>query len=156
MLGVSAVGLATVAHLLGGGHAEPVFIALLIAAATLSSHAWLTKERGLLAITAAVVAAQFAVHLTLAGGHSHQLSVGMLLTHAGAALLLGVFLRVGEARIHAAARRRWLRLLVAVRVALAGVPQPLAASPLPASEPLVLTSLWIEHTEPGRGPPAAL
>ncbi len=128
---------------------------LLVIAAVLAARTWLSKERGLLAITAAVVIVQGAAHLGLSVGHPHPMSAAMVLTHAGAAVLLGVFLRLGEARVYAAARRRLLWLLVAMRLLAAGLPPRLAVTPavVPAGDPL--TSVWIPAPDHRRGPPVA-
>lgn len=149
----SSVGLATGAHFLGGGHADPVFLLLLLVAAGVGAYHWTRSERGLLAIVTAVLVVQGAVHLTLGLGHSHA-GGGMLGAHLAAALLLALFLRSGEARLYAAARRRYLQWLVALRLALAGEPaQPVAARPIwtiPA-----LRDVWTPGGVAGRGPPAA-
>lgn len=154
VLGVASVGLAAGGHIVAGGHVEPVFAGLLVIAAVLSSHAWLHRERGLLAITVAVVAVQIGVHLGLAVGHDHRAGTTMLVAHAGAALLLALFLRSGEARLHAAARRRYLRLLIAAHLLLAGVPRA-----LPQARTLVgktpMRSLWVPAPGLRRGPPVA-
>ena len=132
VLGTTSVGLATAGHIAAGGHVEPLFAGLLIVAAVLAAHAWLRHERGLIAITAAVLTVQATVHLGLTVGHEHTPSTTMLAAHAVMALALAVFLRFGEARLHAAARRRYIRWLVAVRLLIAGLPQALPTStPLP-------------------------
>jgi hypothetical protein len=77
----------------------------------------------------------------------------MMGAHAVAAVMLAVFLRLGEARLHAAARRRLLRWVVALRLALAGRP-----GVLPRTRPVwftvVLQSMWVPCVPEGRGPPA--
>jgi hypothetical protein len=156
VLGGTSVGLAAGGHVLGGGHAEPVFIGLLVVAATLFGHAWLSRERGLLAIICAVVGVQAGVHVGLTVGHDHHMSTAMLLTHAGAAVLLGALLRAGEARIHAALRRRALRLMVAVRLLAAGLPAPLPMTAVPMPQPLLANSVWNPAPASRRGPPATL
>jgi hypothetical protein len=148
------VGLATAGHIGAGGHVEPVFAGLLVMAAVLAGHGWLRRERGLLAITAAVLIVQVTVHLGLTVGHDHAASTTMLAAHTGMALLLAFFLRFGEARLHAAARRRYARWLVAVRLLIAGLPQSLPTSialPLPQR----LETLWTPTAWPLRGPPAS-
>lgn len=155
MLAVSSVGLAAGGHLLGGGHVEPLFLLLLLAAATLTGHTWLSKERGMLAIAGAVVTVQVGVHLGLTLGHDHALSAAMVLTHAGAALLLAVFLRTGEARIYAAARRRLLNLLVAMRLLTAGLPQYLPMSLARWEGPCCSLTPWTPAPGQRRGPPVA-
>lgn len=155
MLAGAAVGLSVTGHVLGGGHVEPVLIGLLLGAVLLGSHAWLRKERGLLGIVGVVVGVQIATHLMLTLGHSHRPTVAMFLTHAGAAIVLAVFLRVGEARLHAAARRRLTWLLVATRIADAASPRLLPAGAVISYEPLALTSLTTARANPRRGPPTA-
>ena len=152
MLAVSSVGLAAGGHLLGGGHVEPLFLLLLLAAATLTGHTWLSKERGMLAIAGAVVTVQIGVHLGLTLGHAHALSTSMVLAHAGAALLLAVFLRTGEARIYAAARRRLLNLLVAMRLLTAGLPQYLPMSLARWEGPSCSLTPWTPAPGQRRGP----
>lgn len=154
MLAVSSVGLAAGGHLVGGGQVEPVFLGLLVAAATVAAHAWLSRERGLLAIAATVIGLQVGVHLGLTVGHAHSVGPAMILTHAAAALLLAVLLRAGEARIYAAARRRVLRLLVALRVMAAGLPRPLATSEVRWEVACNLPSVWTPAPGLRRGPPA--
>lgn len=122
VLGGSAVALSAGGHLAGGGHAEPVLLALLTGVAALGAYGWLRKERGLFALLLAVAIVQVGAHVVLTAGHAHAGSTAMTLAHLGAALLLAVLLRHGESRIFAAARRRYLQWLVAVRSALAGLP----------------------------------
>ena len=147
------MGLATAGHLAGGGHLEPVFAALLVAAAVLAGHGWLRRERGLLAITTAVLTVQVVVHFGLTVGHDHSASTTMLAAHAGMALLLAAFLRFGEARLHAAARRRYARWLVAVRLLIADLPHTLPNTRTfhPTAR---LHTLWTPTPGPMRGPPA--
>jgi hypothetical protein len=150
----SSVGLALLAHLLGGGHADPALLMLLVAAGTAGAHHWTARERGLLAIVAAVLLTQVVVHATLGLGHGHTAGMAMTAAHGAAAVLLAVFLRLGEARLHAAARRRYLQWSVTVRLALAGRPRPL---PLPARlvwRTRALRSVWTPRVPAGRGPPA--
>lgn len=153
VLAGSSVGLAAGAHFAAGGQAEPAFLILLLAAATAAGYHWSKRERGLLAIVTAVLVVQAAVHLTLGLGHSHA-GGSMLVSHLAAALLLAGFLRFGEARVHAAARRRYVRWLVAVRLALAKAPvRPVWIAPLPATVEQ-FRQIWIEGPAAGRGPPA--
>lgn len=152
-LGVTSVGLAAGGHIAAGGHVEPVFAGLLVVAAVLASHGWLRRERGLVAITAAVGTVQIAVHLGLTVGHSHNAGPMMIGAHAAMALVLAAFLRSGEARIHAAARRRYLAWLVAVRLLIADLPRPLPSAR--RIEPVQgLHTLWTPTPGPMRGPPA--
>ena len=146
----SSVGLAAGAHFLAGGHADPVFLALLLATATVASYHWTKRERNLLTIVAAVLAVQAVVHVTL--GHAHS-GRSMLGAHVAAALLLALFLRIGEARLHAAARRRYLRWIVALRLALAGTLERPAVTRGLLGEISQLRDVWIDGTAAGRGPP---
>lgn len=155
MLAVSSVGLAAAGHVLGAGHADPAFIGLLLAATTAAGYHWSGRERSLPAILAAVVAVQLVAHILLSVGHEHVAGTPMLAGHAGAAVVLALFLRCGEARLHAAARRRYLQWLVTVRLALAGLP---SLRPIPrrvVAQVPVLSSLWILRCPAGRGPPCA-
>jgi hypothetical protein len=155
VLGGSSVGLATVGHLVGGGHLEPAFLGLLTAAMALASYGWLRRERGLLAITAAVAGIQVVSHAAFSVGHVHPMSAAMVAGHATAAVVLAVFLRWGEARTFAVARRRYLQWATAVRCALAGL------SPMPqwrrsyAGVVHVARSGAIHRTLNGRDPPVA-
>lgn len=139
----------------GGGHVEPVLLALLVAMAALAGYGWLRTERGLLGIVAAVTVMQGATHLILGAAHTHGSSWAMLAGHLVAGVLLAILLRSGESRIFAAARRRYLQWQVAVRSALAGLSAPRTAhyQLIAASSPS-LTS-WFDSGAQGRGPPAA-
>ncbi len=153
LLGSSAVGLAVAGHVVGGGHVEPVFAALLLCAVSLGSYGWLKRERGLLTITTVVVALQLLAHVAISAGHPHPVSGAMVAGHAAAAVVLAGFLRWGESRVYAAARGRYLQWLIAVRCALAGVPRPpVWRRPVVAQAP-VLVENWIHSVWRGRGPP---
>ncbi len=140
-------------HVVGGGHTEPVLLGLLTVMTVLAAYGWLRSERGVLAILAAVAVVQVGAHVVLSAGHAHAGSTAMTLAHLGTGLLLAVLLRHGESRIFAAARRRYLRWLVAVRLALAGLP---ARSP--RSAVVVVTAggasmTGIHRNTLGRAPP---
>lgn len=155
VLGGSSVVLATAGHIVGGGHLEPVLVGLLFGVTGLSAFGWLRRERGLLAITGAVAVLQILAHLAFSVGHPHGLSPSMLAGHAAAALLLAVFLRSGEARAYAVARRRYLQWATAVRCAIAGLsPTPRWHMNLVPGE-AVAVSTWIHRVGSGRGPPVA-
>lgn len=155
MLGATSIALSGLGHLTGGGHFDPVLIALLTAGAALASYGWLRRERGLLAVVGAVLAIQIVSHVVMSVGHAVMPSPAMVLTHLGSAVLLAVFLRTGEARIFAAARRRYLYFLVALRLAAAGR----SAGPVPhrPAAPTVreLVSLWLPRAAGERGPPVS-
>ena len=154
-LGGTAVSLAVLGHVTGGGVVEPISILLMVAAASVAAYAWLRSERGLIAITGAVVIVQVVGHVLLSLGHQGPSAPGMTLAHAGAAILLAFFLRWGEARIFAAARRSCLRLLIAARLRVAGTPN------LPPNRATIGTvfrrghSVWLGTGTGRRGPPAA-
>ena len=155
VLGSSAVGLAVGGHLLGGGHVEPVFAALLLCAVSLGSYGWLKRERGLVAITSAVGALQLLTHLAFSAGHAHAVDGVMVGGHAAAAVLLAGFLRWGESRVYSASRRRYLEWLTAVRCAFSGVSAaPARRRPVVVAAP-VLCENWIRSAWRGRGPPVA-
>lgn len=155
LLGASSIALGAGGHALGGGHIEPVFLMLLTAAASLAAYAWLRTERGMIAILTAVIAVQVVSHLTMSMGHAHVTSDMMLMSHAIAAVVLAGFLRFGEARVFARARRRYLRWLVAVRLALAGVRLPRVELAQTSHEPNATVSVWLLRAVEGRAPPVA-
>ena len=152
-LGAASSGLALAGHLSGGGHAEPVSAALLAAGACLAAYGWLARERGLTAILTAVVAVQAGGHLLFSVGHPHAADSRILLGHLVSAVVLAAFLRWGEARVFAAARRRYLQWAVAVRCAMAGLPGAPAWQPVPVPA-LAHAGAGRRGTRPpGRGPP---
>jgi hypothetical protein len=155
VLGGSAVALSAAGHIAGGGHAEPVLLLLLGALAALGAYGWLRTERGLVSIVGAVAVVQLAAHLVLSAGHAHAGSSAMLGAHAVAGLLLAALLRRGEARIFAAARRRYLQWRVAVRTALAGLPTLLAVPQPPVVGRTPDLTRWIHSAVHGRAPPVA-
>lgn len=130
-------------------------MALLAAGACAASYGWLRKERGLVAIWAAVVAVQAAGHLLASVGHAHAPDARMLTGHLVAAAVLAGFLRWGEARVFAAARGRYLAWSVAVRSALAGLPVPPAWRPVPVAISPAPHGRTLSWTVRGRGPPRA-
>lgn len=150
----TSVLLATAGHTLAGGHVDPILTLLLTGTAALAAYGWLRRERGLAAIICAVVAVQVTCHAVLSVGHTGAHNPAMLLTHAGAAILLAVFLRTGEARVYAAARRRYLQWVVAVRSALAGVRVPVARPAAVTATAVSLRDVWTPGVVAGRGPPA--
>jgi hypothetical protein len=152
----SSVGLAGTGHAFGGGHVDVVFLALVVTATTVGAYHWVARERGLPAIVAVVVLLQVCLHALFGVGHAEGAApVSMVVAHAVAAILLAVFLRWGEARLHAAARRRYLQWAVAVRLALAGRPRPLPLRPRITWPARTLRTVWTSGTPAGRGPPAA-
>lgn len=153
LLGGSSVALAAGGHLVGGGHAEPVLMAMLVVATSLAAFGWVRRERGLIAITGVVIAVQVFAHLVLSIGHTHAAPDSMLVAHAASAVALACFLRWGESRIFSTARRRYLRWLVAVRCAVAGSVRTPASSRLVVATDLVAFSSWIHRVGAGRGPP---
>ena len=141
--------------MLGGGHMEPVLLALLVALASLATYGWLRTERGLLAIIAAVTVVPAATHVILGAGHTHSSSSAMLAGHLLAGLVLAVVLRTGEARIFAAARRRYLQWQIAVRSAVAGLGAPHLPRPRVITGAAPVLTSWLHCDVQGRGPPAA-
>lgn len=152
-LGVASAGLAAAGHIAGGGHLEPASMALLAAGASVAGYGWLSRERGLVAIWTAVVAVQGAGHVLAGVGHTHAMDARMLMGHLVAAAVLAGFLRWGEARVFAAARRRYLEWSVAVRSALAGLPELPAWRPAPVAASPVAHGRTPSWTVRGRGPP---
>jgi hypothetical protein len=155
VLGGSAVGLSAGGHVIGGGHAEPVLIILLMVVAVLAAYGWLRSERSLLAILAAVAVVQVGAHVVLSAGHAQAGSTAMTVAHFGAGIVLAVLLRNGESRIFAAARRRFLQWLITVRTALAGLParRPVGAGIAVLAGGALATG--IHSDAQGRAPPVA-
>ncbi len=126
---------------------------LLLATSVLAAYGWSSAERSLLPIIAWVLAVQVLVHMVFAAGHAHQQSTAMLGAHALSALLLAAFLRFGEARVFAAARRRYLRWVIAVRTALVGLsPVPMRSNSWAVATAHVLTGVT-HRAHAQRGPP---
>jgi hypothetical protein len=153
VLGGSSTALSVGGHLLGGGHVEPVLVALLTALAAGVGYAWLRRERGLIPLVGAVIASQVLTHVALSAGHPHGAS--MVMAHAAAAVALACFLRWGEARVFAAARRRYLRWLVALRLAQAGRIAVRPWNPGVPATSAVGGQSWIHRAVQGRAPPVA-
>ena len=79
----------------------------------------------------------------------------MLAGHLLAGLVLAVVLRTGEARIFAAARRRYLQWQIAVRSAVAGLGAPHLPRPRVITGAAPVLTSWLHCDVQGRGPPAA-
>ncbi|HQR80486.1 MAG TPA: hypothetical protein PLT68_09730 [Actinomycetota bacterium] len=154
-LGSCSVVLSAVGHVGGGGHADPVLLLLLTVLAGLAGYGWLGRERGLAEILAAVGTGQVIAHLLLSAGHWHPPSPGMLLGHAGAALALAGFLRWGEARLFATVRSRYLRWLVTLRVALAGMADRCAGAVPVVGTGSHMCSAGVHSAGHERAPPVA-
>ena len=153
MLGAASSGLALAGHMSGGGHVEPVSAALLVAGVSLGTYGWLQRERGIAAILAAVIAVQAGGHLLFSVGHAHAADSRMVLGHLVASVVLAAFLRWGEARVFAAARRRYLQWAVAVRCAMAGLPGAPVWRPVPVPALADPPAGRRGSRPPGRGPP---
>ena len=147
------MGVAAAAHAAGHGHVDLAGLAWAFVA-VLGPAWWLTRrERGWGAHALAQLIAQQAVHATLnasAGGSAHIPPDLMLYAHLAAAALTGCWLRWGEARAWAAARRLVARVLPTLP-STPDAPTPPPAPPLAASRP---TALVLRHTLARRGPPA--
>jgi hypothetical protein len=156
----AAVAVGAGAHLLGGADVDPV--ALTMAVPLLLGLSWpLTdRERGWLPIAGAQLAGQQVVH-TLLSRAGEAVEPGLpidafLYGHVAAAALVAVWLRRGERRTWAAARRAarlvamwWARLLVLLTCP--APPRP--ARPLAPPVPLVRRSPLLRHAVVRRGPP---
>ena len=102
-----------------------------------------------------VTVVQAATHVILGAGHTHSSSSAMLAGHLLAGLVLAVVLRTGEARIFAAARRRYLQWQIAVRSAVAGLGAPHLPRPRVITGAAPVLTSWLHCDVQGRGPPAA-
>jgi hypothetical protein len=148
----TAVGVASAAH--GAGHGEFAVVGAVGAFVALLGPAWwLTRrERSWGAHALTQLAAQQAVHAALsvtAGGSGHLPNDLMLCAHLLAAALTGYWLRWGERRAWAAARRL-----------LGGVLPPRPPTPRTAAPPPAVPAaanrppaLVLRHTLARRGPP---
>jgi hypothetical protein len=156
----AAIAVGAAAHLLGGATVVPA--ALAVAFPVLLGLSWpLTgRERGWLPIAGAQLAGQQVVH-TVLDRFGEAVESGLpvdlfLYGHVAAAALVAVWLRRGERRTWAAARRAarlvarwWARLLVLLR---RGTP-PRPAQPVAAPEPLAHRPPLLRHAVVRRGPP---
>ena len=84
-----------------------------------------------------------------------QMSAGMLIAHALAALACAWWLRRGEAAIHAVARMaaKWLVTRLVLRVFRTPAPVRRAEAPLPESTALPTATRWLRSSRVLRGPP---
>lgn len=113
--GTSAL-LSAIAHSSAGGALPNVWLMLVGTAALVpAAHLGLAREAGWTRILLALGLAQGALHAWLqlaAGSHhahaSHNSTLKMLTAHAVGTLAAAAWLRYGEQRVWAAARRRWL------------------------------------------------
>ena len=161
MLTCAAVAVGAAAHLLGGGAVDPT--ALAAAFPLLLGLSWpLTgRERGWLPIAGAQLAGQQVVH-TLLSRAGDAVEPGLpvdvfLYGHVLAAVLVAVWLRRGEQRTWAAARRAtrmvaawWARLVVLL--GHGELPYPVAA-PIVVSPVPVPGRPLLRHAVVRRGPP---
>jgi hypothetical protein len=160
VLSGAAVAVGAGAHVLGGAAVDP--IALAAAFPVLLGLSWpLTRrERGWLPVAGAQLAGQQVVH-TLLSRAGDAIEPGLpvdlfLYGHVAAALLVAVWLRRGERRTWAAARRAaetvarwWARVFVL----LVRVTRPRPVQPVTPPEPLVPRSPLLRHAVVRRGPP---
>ena len=159
-LSAAAVAVGAGAHMLGDADVDPV--ALVAAVPLLLGLSWpLTdRERGWLPIAGAQLAGQQVVH-TLLSRAGDAVEPGLpvdlfLYGHVTAALLVAVWLRRGERRTWAAARRAaqmvarwWAKLLIL----LVRDTPPRPTQPVAPTEPLVPRSPLLRHAVVRRGPP---
>jgi Na+-translocating ferredoxin:NAD+ oxidoreductase RnfD subunit len=157
----AAVAVGAAAHLLGGAAVDP--LALAAAFPVLLGLSWpLTdRERGWLPIAGAQLAGQQVVH-TLLNRAGDAVAPGLpvdvfLYGHVLAAVLMAVWLRRGEQRTWAAARRAarmvaacWARLVVLL--GHVELPYPVATSIVASPVPLPGRPL-LRHALVRRGPP---
>ncbi len=161
VLTCTAVAAGIGAHLLGGGAlslggvaaAFPVLLAFVWSLAD--------RERGWLPIAGAQLAGQQAVHSILAGG-AHPAGGGLpadllLYAHVLAAALMAAWLRCGERRAWAAARRAVRAVAAQVRflVSLLGYQPPARPEHVPPPSTGLPAPPWIllRHAVVRRGPP---
>ncbi|MEU0565434.1 MFS transporter [Nonomuraea sp. NPDC005983] len=162
---VVCLGLSVLAHLLGGGSVTgPVMVGGLLlafaaAAAASGRERPLAVILPLLAGMQAVLHALFSIgHASAAHaalGHAHQglaTSVGMLVAHAGAAVLTALWLARGEAALWGLLHRLAARLYRVLLAFLYPVHEPVAV--VTAPEPGRLRSVALAHAAPRRGPPS--
>jgi hypothetical protein len=156
----AAVSVGAGAHLLGGAAVDP--IALVAAVPVLLGLSWpLTdRERGWLPIAGAQLAGQQVVH-TLLSRAGDAVDAGLpvdvfLYGHVAAAMLVAVWLRRGERRAWAAARRVarmvarwWARLLILLR----HTEPPHAVHSAAPSEPSAPRPPLLRYALVRRGPP---
>lgn len=162
-LSAAALTVGAVAHLLGGASVEPV--ALVVAFPVLLGLSWpLTdRERGWLPIAGAQLAGQQVVH-TLLERLGDAVEPGLpvdvfLYGHVAAAALVAVWLRRGERRTWAAARRaarlvaRWWARLAVLLTVDAPPPAPPVERPTHETPP---RSPLLRHAVVRRGPPVTV
>jgi hypothetical protein len=172
---VVCLGLSAAAHLMGGGSVSAPVAAAGLLLAFGAAAAASGRERPLAVILPLLAAAQAALHVLFSLSHApavHEAlgaahgvlghvhgepgpglapSVGMLVAHAWAAGLLGLWLARGEAALWGLLHRLAARLCRVVLAYLRPVHEPVAV--LAAPEPGRLRSAVLAHAAPRRGPP---
>lgn len=151
-----AVGVAVVAHGLGHGGVDAGAAAWVFAGLVGPSWWLARRERSWGALALTQLAGQQFAHVVLGAatvGGAHLLPMDLMLyAHLAAAALTGAWLRVGERRAWAAARRLGqvlLPVLDACPLTRPPGPAPLAVAPV-AARP---RTLLLRHTHARRGPP---
>lgn len=153
--------LAAGAHVLGGG--PPPGVAALLGGlllVLLTARTAARRERGTLGLVLGLGATQLGFHVAFLGEHHHGAAHpaaggAMTLAHVAAVGAVAGWLRIGEARVWAAARRvrdavRW----PPAPLALAAVP-PARRPPASAGRHDAAPSLLLTVTVRRRGPPRA-
>ncbi|MGE3287136.1 MAG: hypothetical protein AB7J32_13680 [Pseudonocardia sp.] len=158
----ASAGAATVLGLAGHLAAGGAFslVGTLLAFAAVLAPSWLLagRERGWTAIAVVQVVAQQVIHPLLAGATSEPAALPhdvMFFLHVLGALAMAAWLRLGERRAWAAARRLAARILRwAVRF-LAGAARPAgpAVRPHPADAVALPVAALLRHAVVRRGPP---
>lgn len=145
--------------------------ALTLAAGFVSALAWAVadRQRGLLAITAGLLAGQGLLHLWFAadpvGGHAGHAAAAarsariqtpaMLLAHCLAALLCGVWLWWGERTAFSLAAALYTRILIPLRLLPLPVLCPtLSVRPAHTADETAVAVEFLRHALARRGPPA--
>ena len=162
LLALVMTGGGCLTHIVAGGSGSTGWAA--VCGALLLGPAWLLtgRERGWTAIAGAQLAGQQVVHLLLGLGAAHAAMPApdvMVYLHVIMAALIAVWLRHGERRAWAAARRAAAAVVTLWRALVALFERPVPARPFggpPETEP-VRQPPWVllRHSVVRRGPPAA-
>lgn len=156
----AAVGLGMAGHALAGG--SPTLLGALLAALSVFVPSWLLagRERGWSVIAVVQVAGQQVVHplLVTASGAPEPSALPhdmMFFLHVVGALVMAVWLRLGERRAWAATRRLVARLVLWLSRLLATPPAPVPTPPRAQDGPPVPRPrpVLLRHALSRRGPP---